>query len=163
MSNGAMMALRLACEAPEVFGAVVAVAGTEATTRCAPTRPVAVLQIHALDDDHVLYTGGAGAAAFRDRSQVMDFVSVPETVSRWVARNRCPSPPRPVLDQPGARCERYAPCAEGVTVQACTTQEGGHSWPGATPPRRWRAATPSRALDATRVITDFLHTLPAWR
>ena len=101
MSNGGMLAHRLGCEAADVFRAVASVAGTDATQRCTPSRPVSVLHIHARDDDHVLYTGGAGPNAFRDASKVMDFVSVPDTVSRWVQRNQCAAPPHPVLDRPG--------------------------------------------------------------
>jgi hypothetical protein len=45
--------------------------------------------------------GGAGADAFRDRSQVMDFVAVPVTMSRWAQRLQCAAPPKPVLERPG--------------------------------------------------------------
>ena len=86
MSNGGMMSHRLACEAADVFAAVAAVAGTDATSQCQPSRPIAVLHIHARDDSHVLFDGGAGKDAFRDRSQVMDFVSVPDTMARWTQR-----------------------------------------------------------------------------
>ena len=100
MSNGGMLSHRLACEAADVFRAVASVAGTDATARCTPSRPVSVLHIHAKDDDHVLFSGGAGAAAFRDESKVMAFTSVPETVSRWVQRDRCTAPPQRTLEKP---------------------------------------------------------------
>ena len=154
MSNGGMLAHRLACEAPDVFRAVASVAGTDATTRCAPSRPVSVLHIHARNDTHVLFTGGAGEDAFRDASKVMDFVSVPETVARWVKRNQCAPAPRRILDRPGAYCEAYSGCAGGVSVQLCVTEGGGHSWPGAKTVRRGKEAA-SAALDANDAIWDF--------
>ena len=154
MSNGGMLAHRLACEAPDVFRAVASVAGTDATTRCAPSRPVSVLHIHARNDTHVLFTGGAGEDAFRDASKVMDFVSVPETVARWVKRNQCAPAPRRLLDRPGAYCEAYSGCAGGVSVQLCVTEGGGHSWPGAKTVRRGKEAA-SAALDANDAIWDF--------
>ena len=154
MSNGGMLAHRLACEAPDVFRAVASVAGTDATSRCAPSRPVSVLHIHARNDTHVLFTGGAGEDAFRDASKVMDFVSVPETVARWVKRNQCAPAPRRLLDRPGAYCEAYSGCAGGVSVQLCVTEGGGHSWPGAKTVRRGKEAA-SAALDANDAIWDF--------
>ena len=155
MSNGGMLSHRLACEAADVFRAVAAVAGTDATTQCNPSRPVSVLQIHARDDDHVLFDGGAGPGAFRDASKVMDFVSVPETIARWTRRNHCPpQTPQRVLDLPGATCEASTGCAGGSTVQLCVTATGGHSWPGA---QRVRAGKPdaSQALDANDLIWRF--------
>jgi len=160
MSNGGMMVHRLACEAPDVFRAVASVAGTDATASCAPARPVSVLHIHARDDDHVLFNGGAGKDAFRDRSKVMDFVSVPETMARWVKRDQCSPTPRRVLDKPGAYCEAYPGCANGVSVQLCVTENGAHSWPGAKTVRRGKEGA-STALDANDVIWDFFKSAAA--
>lgn len=154
MSNGAMMSHRLACELSEQLAGIAAVAGTDATASCQPRRPVPVLMIHALDDDHVLYNGGAGPGAFRDNSKVMDFISVPETEQRWAQRNRCSGPAQKALQKPGAWCERYSGCAEGVQVQLCTTETGGHSWPGAQRSRPGKGQ-PSQALDANDTIWAF--------
>lgn len=154
MSNGGMMSHRLACEAPDLFRAVASVAGTDASLACQPSQPVSVLHIHARDDSHVLFNGGAGPGAFRDTSKVMDFVSVPVTVSRWVQRNQCPSAPKRTAARPGAYCDTYAGCAGGVRVQLCVTEDGGHSWPGAPSVRRGKPAA-SAALDANDVIWDF--------
>jgi polyhydroxybutyrate depolymerase len=154
MSNGGMMSHRLACEAADLFRAVAAVAGTEATASCTPSRPISVLHIHAKDDTHVLFNGGAGADAFRDTAKVMDFVSVPDTIARWVQRDQCTAPPQRTLDRPGAYCERHAGCAGGVAVQLCVTETGGHSWPGAPAQRRGKPAG-STALDANEQIWRF--------
>jgi polyhydroxybutyrate depolymerase len=149
-----MLSHRLACEAADVFRAVASVAGTDATTRCVPSRPISVLHIHARDDDHVLFDGGAGAGAFRDESKVMSFVSVPETISRWVKRDHCAAPPQRTLDKAGAYCESHSGCAGGTQVQLCVTETGGHSWPGAASVRRGKEAA-SQALDANDVIWRF--------
>lgn len=154
MSNGGMMSHRLACEAADVFRAVASVAGTDATASCAPSRPIAVLHIHARDDDHVLFNGGAGSGTFRDESKVMNFTSVPETISRWVQRDHCATPPQRTLDKAGAYCEAYSGCAGGTQVQLCVTETGGHSWPGAASVRRGKEAA-SQALDANDVIWRF--------
>ena len=154
MSNGGMLSHRLACEAADVFRAVASVAGTDATSSCAPSRPISVLHIHAKDDDHVLFDGGAGPGAFRDVSKVMAFVSVPETISRWVQRDHCTAPVQRMSAKPGASCETHTGCAAGVTVQLCTTDTGGHSWPGAPSVRRGKPSA-SQALDANDVIWRF--------
>ena len=159
MSNGGMMSHRLACELSDQLAGIAAVAGTDATDGCQPGRPIPVLMIHALDDDHVLYQGGAGPQAFRDRSKVMDFISVPETERRWVHRNRCTGPAQKVQERPGAVCERYSSCADGAQVQLCTTETGGHSWPGAERSRPGKGR-PSQALDANDTIWSFFQSLP---
>lgn len=154
MSNGGMLSHRLACDAADLFRAIASVAGTDATTTCTPSRPVSVLHIHARDDTHVLFNGGAGPDAFRDPSKVFEFVSVPDTLARWVGRDRCNPTPRRNLDVPGAYCEAYGGCADGTRLQLCVTESGGHAWPGAERVRRGKEPA-SQAIDATDVIWAF--------
>lgn len=152
MSNGAMMSYRLACEAPDLFRAIAAVAGTDNTLRCEPSRPVPVLHIHAKDDTHVLFDGGAGPDAFRDPSKVTEFTSVPATIAKWTRLNGCTASPRRVLERPGTWCEVHAPCRGDAQVQLCVTETGGHSWPGGG---RVRGKAPSDALSANDVMWEF--------
>jgi len=154
MSNGGLLTYRLACELTDVFSAIAAVAATDNTRSCSPTRAIAVLEIHARNDDHVLFNGGAGAGAFRDESKVSDFRSVPETISRWTRQNGCNAPPVRVLEVPGAYCERYSGCRDGVAVQLCVTETGKHSWPGARKVRDGKAPA-SQAISADDVMWDF--------
>ena len=158
MSNGGMMAHRLACEMADVFKGIAAVAGTDNTTSCAPARPISVLVIHAKDDMHVLFNGGAGEGAFRDSSKVTDFTSVPQTVLSWRTRKRCDAVPTRVLERPGAYCELYSGCADKAPLQLCVTDSGGHSWPGAEKVRRGKAAA-SQAISANDVMWEFFSKL----
>jgi polyhydroxybutyrate depolymerase len=158
MSNGAMMAYRLACEAPDLFRAIAAVAGTDNTTGCRPSRSVSVLHIHARDDDHVLFDGGAGPASVR-RSLVTDYTSVPDTAARWAGLSACTAAPRRTLDVPGARCDLHAGCRDGAQVQLCVTDGGGHSWLGGRKPRGGRTAQPSQAVSANSLMWDFFDRL----
>jgi polyhydroxybutyrate depolymerase len=153
MSNGAMMAYRLACEASDLFKAIAAVAGTDNTRSCQPTQPISVLHIHARNDTHVLFTGGAGPDA-AEKSKVTDFTSVPDTMAKWTRLEACGSaPPKRILDKRGAYCELHSPCRGGTQVQLCVTEEGGHSWPGGHKPRR--GDRPSQAISANDVMWDF--------
>jgi polyhydroxybutyrate depolymerase len=153
MSNGAMMAYRLACDAADVFSAIAPVAGTDNTGQCTPARPVAVIHFHAKDDSHVLFGGGAGPDSV-SLSQVTDYVSVPETISKWARLDGCVQPARRVLDKPGAYCEAATTCNAGARVQLCVTESGGHSWPGAHSLRA-RAAEPSHAISANDLMWEF--------
>jgi polyhydroxybutyrate depolymerase len=152
-SNGAMLTHRLACEAGDVFRAIAAVAGTDNTLGCTPKRPVSVLVVHARNDDHNRFDGGAGERSV-DRGNMAGATSVPETVERWRVRNACPrTPAQPVLERPGARCERHAPCQDGTEVVLCVTERGAHSWPGA---RVYRSSEPpSTAVDANELMWAF--------
>lgn len=152
MSNGAMMSYRLACEMPEVFKAIAAVAGTDNTRSCSPKQPVAVLHIHARNDSHVLFDGGAGPDA-SNPATVTDFVSVPDTVAKWARLNGCAAEPSRVLDKPGAYCEAYSPCKARAEVRLCVTETGGHSWPGGTKTRG--SEPPSQAVSANELMWEF--------
>jgi len=148
MSNGGMMAYRLACEAADVFTAIASVAGTDNTAECHPSRPVAVLHIQARDDPRVLYEGGQSSLPLATRHE-----SVPATIAKWVQLDGCAKPARRVLDEPGAWCELNAPCDGGTQVKLCITETGGHSWPGGR--KLLAGPMPSQALDANAVMWDF--------
>jgi polyhydroxybutyrate depolymerase len=152
MSNGAMMAYRLACDAADLFSGIAAVAGTDNTNGCQPARPVPVLHIHAKDDSHVLFTGGAGQDSVRE-SAVTNYTSVNDTIARWARFDGCTAAPQRVLQVPGASCDLYEPCAGGTRVQLCATDTGGHSWPGGHKPRGGPA--PSTAISANDVMWEF--------
>lgn len=153
MSNGGMMSYRLACEMSETFKGIAAVAGTDNTIDCAPKNPISVLHIHAKNDDHVLYQGGAGSGSHKNKSQVTDYVSVPATISKWVKFNGCNETPKRVLEVPGAYCDLYSSCKNNVEVKLCVTETGGHSWPGGVKPRGDDKT--SHAISANDVMWDF--------
>lgn len=152
MSNGGMMAYRLGCEMPETFKAIAAIAGTDNTRHCTPAAPISVLHIHAVNDERVLFNGGAGQA-FRAESKVTHFTSVPDTIAKWRSQNKCHATPQRVLETPGAYCEKYAQCQGNTALQLCVTEAGGHSWPGGTKLRGHEP--PSQALSANDVMWAF--------
>ena len=152
MSNGAMMSYRLACEASDVFRAIAAVAGTDNTVDCKPAWPVAVLHIHAKNDSHVLFEGGAGPGN-RSKEATTDYVSVPNTVARWAQLNGCAGRPQRILGKEGAYCERYSGCRENAPVQLCVTETGDHSWPGGV--KKQQAEPTSQAISANEVMWEF--------
>lgn len=152
MSNGGMMSYRLACEASDVFRGIAAVAGTDNTIQCKPAQPVSVLHIHAKNDSHVLYGGGAGPGN-RSKEATTDYVSVPDSVAKWVRLNGCNTKAERILDKEGAYCERYSGCRGDTAVQLCVTETGDHSWPGGV--KKHQAEPTSQAISANEVMWDF--------
>jgi polyhydroxybutyrate depolymerase len=150
MSNGGLMAHRLACEMSETFKAIAPVAGTDNTKSCNPKNPVSVMQIHAKNDDHLPFNGGMGVKSMG--SAVTNFTSVPESISRWVKRDACSASPKRVLEKQGAYCDRYA-CQGNSAVELCVTDSGAHSWPGTHKSRA--SEPPSQAIVANDVMWDF--------
>jgi polyhydroxybutyrate depolymerase len=156
MSNGAMMAYRLACEAGDVFHGIMAVAGTDNTHSCTPRQPVPVLHIHAHNDDTVLFNGGAGPKLGRGELAA-DFVAVPDSIAKWVKLDHAGPQARRVLTVPGAYCDLYEAGKGGAPVKLCVTETGGHSWPGGQKARGEQP--PSQAIRANDLMWEFFSAL----
>jgi polyhydroxybutyrate depolymerase len=152
MSNGAMMSWRLACELPEIR-AIAPVAGTDNSAICRPAHPVAVIEFHARDDDHVLFVGGYGEKSLAK----VNFTSVAATQAKWVQLNRADSQARRVLSVTGAHCDLYPAKRGGAPVELCTTDSGGHSWPGGGTQQGRKQ--PSMAINANNLMWNFFSSL----
>lgn len=162
ISNGAMMSLRLACEASSTFAAVAAVAGSlpvELEPTCAPENPVAVALLHGDADPLVPYEGG-------DLSAPGDgtVIGVPDTVALWLEIDRCDPnevatealPDVARRDGTNITLTRYTECAADTQVHLYHINNGGHTWPGGVP--NVRAALVGRVsydINASEVIWDF--------
>jgi len=152
MSNGALMSWRMACEASGLIRGIAPVEGTDNTTHCTPSRPVAVIEFHALDDDHIPLNGGKGISALTDTN----FASVPATQAKWVQLDRAGLAKR-VLTVPGAHCDLHPAKAGGAPVELCLTDTGGHSWPGGGTQQGRKQ--PSMAISANDLMWNFFSSL----
>jgi polyhydroxybutyrate depolymerase len=88
-SNGGFMAYRLACDHAATFAAIVSLAGATYAddSDCAPSGPIAILQIHGTADDTVLFEGGTmdfGGSAGPQR-----YPGAKATTMTWAAHNGC--------------------------------------------------------------------------
>jgi polyhydroxybutyrate depolymerase len=110
------------------------------------------MHVHALDDTHVLFSGGAGKDAFPDKSMVTDFTSVPEAIARWVAHDGGDPTPQRVLEVVGAHADLYTSKQNAAQVELVVTDTGGHSWPGS---RGVPGRQPSQAIYANDIIWEF--------
>ena len=139
LSNGSMMAYRLAAEAPEIIAAVAGVAGAMTLPRFAPKLPVPVMHIHSVDDRRALYDGGLGPAFPLTNTRVFH-QPVDSMIEKWVAHNGCPAQVQvtgTVSGKPGsadaahtATRYQYGPCRAGTEVVFWKLTGAGHVWPG---------------------------------
>jgi polyhydroxybutyrate depolymerase len=137
LSNGAMMAHRLGCEAADKVAAIAPVAGAVGVPDCRPARPVSVLMIQGRADEHVPYEGGAGRKALVPRTDR----SAAENARLWREADGC--------DASGERCK------DGTQVRLIT-HGGGHIWPGGKPgPRNGNVDPVLPEPKATQVIWEF--------
>jgi len=165
LSNGAMMAYRLAVEAPDRIAAIAPVAGAMVTSGGMPGRPVAIMHIHSVDDARALYAGGLGPP-FPITRQRVAHPPVAQTLSRWVELNGCPVDPvvqqtrRGTTGSPNeghtATLLVYGPCRDGVEVAHWKLTGAGHVWPGGKQHFMERTLEPSTTIiDASTEIWRF--------
>ncbi|WP_225586948.1 PHB depolymerase family esterase [Algoriphagus sp. Y33] len=145
MSNGAMLAYRLACEIPEKITAVAPVSGTMMARNCTSDKALPILHIHSVLDKIIPFNGGIGLAGYH-------FASVDSALAVWSSINELPIVP---LE---SRFQDYTyklwENGTNYTIELFVTEDGGHSWPGGNIARPG-ADSPSSAVDATELIWDF--------
>jgi polyhydroxybutyrate depolymerase len=131
MSNGGLLAQRLACALAGRIAAVASVAGAVPFSGCEARVPI--LLVHGTDDP------------------ILPFAGARESEAQWAARDGCKASRREVLHQGDALCEAREGCV--ADVELCTIEGGGHAWPGGVPLPGLGAT--SRDLDATARIAAF--------
>jgi len=155
LSNGGIMAYRLACEAADLIAAIAPVAGTQMAADCRPTEPVSVIHVHGTEDQHVPYDGGVGD----DSLTRSNFASVPDTIAFWILQDHCPSRSDPTQDADVVHLA-YAPCAGGTAVELYKIVGGGHAWPGSSGPAWPGGDAPTESISATELIWEFFASHP---
>ncbi len=152
ISNGAMMAYRLAVEMSERIAAVAAVAGTLEVKARRVRVPVPVVHFHGTQDRYAPYDGGKGKR--------FSFNSVDATIAFWVKVNELrPEPkvePLPDRVRDGTNVIKYSYTNKDNTeyVVLYKVIGGGHTWPGV---KRAERVLGSATLDisANDLIWDF--------
>lgn len=155
MSNGAMMAYRLACEIPDRIAAIASVSGPLiAAQPCEPSRAIPILHIHSELDTKVPYAGGKGLAGY-------NFPSIDSTLTVWAGLDKCNPSPIVVEENDSYQHIEWQDCKDDARIELYLTKDGGHAWPGGHKSRA-AADEPSHAFNATDLIWDFFkqHQLP---
>lgn len=127
VSNGAMMALRLACLAPEDFGAVVAVIAQLAPGfACAPKQDLPLLHLAGGRDNTVRPDGGLGGGYY--------YESIARTTEVWGDAMDCAAPAvwaNNLTRERSLNCEARQNCRiKGQDVISCIDPDETHRFPG---------------------------------
>jgi polyhydroxybutyrate depolymerase len=151
-SNGGYMSHRMACDHADQITAIASLAGIvwQDPSRCNPSRPVSVLQIHGTADATVNYNGGSFGGG-------NGYPGAEETVQQWREHNGCTgvadttAPPLD-LDTSLSGAEtvvtRYADgCGDGSRVELWSIEGGGH--------------VPAISAAFTPAVLDFFYSLQA--
>jgi polyhydroxybutyrate depolymerase len=165
LSNGSMMAYRLAVEAPGQIAAVAGIAGSMTLSGFGPGVAVPVMHIHSVDDPRALYDGGLGPAFPFTNSRVLH-QSVDAMLALWTTRNACADRPQvsnPVRGKAGAPDAshtatryRYSPCRNGAEVVLWKLTGAGHVWPGGVQDYLpWLLGTGTTVIDANTEMWRF--------
>lgn len=145
-SNGGFMVYAMACAHADQIAAIISLAGATFGTlaKCAPSVPVAVLQIHGTADDQVAFDGGTvqpGEVQGLGSAQAQTMAAYPgaeSSVAAWATYDGCAA--KMVLDQrldidadlfyAGKPAEtsvtRWTGCRRGGAVELWTMTGGGH-------------------------------------
>ena len=141
MSNGGYMSYHLACNLDNTFAAVVSVTGSmtnDTFDDCAPSHPIAAMQIHGVQDLTVPYLGSGWSKSIDD---VIDF---------WVRYNSCDKEPERVIKYSNQtdliNFDTYASCLNSVNVKLILHSGMGHNWP----------FIQNYNIDASQEIWDFV-------
>ena len=160
MSNGGIMAYRLACELSDRIAAIAPVGGPMGTETCTPKRAVSVIHMHGTNDEFAPFRGGRGKGL-----SGTDFYSVERSVQVWVRANACrPEPvitkvPDTARDGTAVIRKTYGSGQDGTEVVLVVIEGGGHTWPGQEP--RLRALGKStRNISANDMMWKFFQKHP---
>lgn len=147
-SVGGMLALKLACDVPEVFAGVADVEGAMPDIRCAPRRGMSVLLIQG-DADEDLRADEVELRA----SQPAPYAATLEGAANfWAATNACA--PGWSLASTVDWYRLSAVDCRGGAVTLYSVHGNGHSWPGGR--RGWLfAPRPAQAVAASALVLDF--------
>lgn len=160
LSNGGMMAYRLAAELSDRIAAIAPVAGTMTLKEITPLRAVPVLHLHGTDDKMVPYHRPA------DRSPRFIWLqSVEDSASAWAKFNGCVGPvkvedlPRRIDDGTKVIRKHFGVGRDQAEVIVYAIAGGGHTWPGVEPPVGFLGKS-TQNISANDVIWEFFEKHP---
>ena len=128
-SNGGFMSYRMACDRPDMVAAIASLAGAtwEDNTKCDPSQPVSVLQIHGTADETIGFEGGTLLGN--------DHPGARETVADWSTNNGCTGPTADLatpldldasIDGDESTVTEYTDCPVGGAVELWVIPDAPH-------------------------------------
>lgn len=158
ISNGSIMAYRLACELSNRIAAIAIVAGTleDYGFVCNPSRPIPIIQFHSTLDSNIFLQGGYGTGV-----SGYSFNSVNYGLQKFATFNNCNTVPDSNYYTAGNSFyykKRWHSCNCNTEEILYVTGDGGHSWPGGDTGNYPGADPPSSIVNANDSIWDFFQT-----
>jgi polyhydroxybutyrate depolymerase len=156
ISNGAMMAYRLAVEIPDKIAAVAAVSGTLNVDPDLVRAPMPILHFHGTEDQYVPFGGGHGPRSLEKNMHT----SVMDTIKVWVTANDTITTPiveeLPDRYEDGTRIVRYTykPKHDDDNIILYKIIGGGHTWPG-RPHMKLILGTTTKEISANDIMWKF--------
>ena len=152
MSNGGGMSDLLACEFSDRITAIGGVAGAYVYPRedCHPARPMPVIAFHGVDDQIVLYKGGASS-----RDEQFVFPTIEDWAAGWAENNSCSTAPE--INEITNEITRryYTGCESDAEVILYSIKGAGHTWPGGEKLPVWIAGYTNQDIDASALMWEF--------
>jgi polyhydroxybutyrate depolymerase len=126
-SMGGGMSMHLACHAADRFASVAASAFDmmpEADWPCSPSRPIPIILFRSTGDPIVPYAGAVNTIPPNGTPALVTFIGAKENLAKWAGLNGCTDAAASL----GGGCELHSACGDGVEVELCTKQGGGHDY-----------------------------------
>ncbi len=162
VSNGAMMAVRLACSLSSRIAAIAPIAGAyyppvfsdEPDETCLDTRPVPMISVHGTADQSIPFDGGIGAGGVGYRLPIDNAGPEDDVMQAWAEHNGCDGTRQESSVGTNVRRITYSDCTDGAAVELYAIDGGPHTWPTA-------GVDP---IDANSLLWAFFqaHPLPAF-
>jgi polyhydroxybutyrate depolymerase len=135
-SNGGGMAMRLACDVPDIFSAVVSIAGPgwQDESKCQPKKPVSVRHMHGTRDGLIYYDGGA-MPSLLGHHPTTTLPPAQAVAQLFATRDGCDAAPVEVKERldldnavPGEESHtvRWEHCKGNASVELVTMDHVGH-------------------------------------
>ena len=152
MSNGGMMAYKLACEIPNKIRGIAVVSGTMVTNKVYNNLiPVPILHIHSINDKRVPVKGGKGVFDYY-------FPSVDSVLSIWKKINKCDENNKQILKGIDFTNYKWYNDKGDLMIDYYLTEDGGHSWPQGKKGAVF-GDKPATSINANDLIFYFFNTL----
>jgi polyhydroxybutyrate depolymerase len=165
ISNGGILAYRLASEAPDLIAAaapVAAVTGGRENPDAplivfgAAAQPVPVIAFHGKADAMIPYFGGQGTKSLTETV----YISVLETISLWAQYDGCSAHAQTETSTSGdIMKDTYSGGRGGAEVVLYTIAGGTHSWPGGNRLSQ-TGPEPTKEISANDLMWEFFKAHP---
>jgi polyhydroxybutyrate depolymerase len=152
MSNGGGMSELLACEFSDRITAIGGVAGAYVYPRedCHTARPMPVIAFHGVDDEIVIYQGGASS-----RDEQFIFPGVEAWAGGWAENNSCSTTPEISKITNEITRRYYTDCEADAEVILYSLEGAGHTWPGGEKLPVWIAGYTNQDINASALMWEF--------